>query len=542
MKQNKYSNKHWKNYLLVSLLFLFFGLSFLIFPENIKSIQIDKNLELDHEPRSSGIWATLDLTNPLEVNNTLFPHYTNITIKGRLYNRLDGTNKSGYLIGISINGAPKNKFNDTTDAYGKFEINYTVEPSLSAYSSHKINATVIQVTPDKVEYRHHYTIYTNATSYFDTDWLNSDDPSIPRIPGEAFSLNGYLRYDNGSGIEDQSVSRYWKNETAQWLDGSDNTYPVPLRGKFEYNLNIGGTNSQYITENISIRLVYSGEPGKTNASQIVIPIKLFKNITCIWNTISQAAEGDQITIKGRVVSRTNNSMGIAKRKVRILFDGNIIGIPTTDANGNFSYLYNVPTGIGAKSIQVEIVTALSLTLNSSTPYSINIVAGTGGTVDPPSNPSLLPPFQTFLMVFIPIISGIIAVLVVIGIRRLKKQEIESRSVKLPLEKKILNMKILKDTGRIEEALSYLFNAIYMDLVDAKFGRKRTVTETIRDFAIISVKDLNLNPTSIYPFITKVEEIIYARPFTVTNKDFYDSIALFSPIYYELTGYKFKLNF
>ena len=134
------------------------------------------------------------------------------------------------------------------------------------------------------------------------------------------------------------------------------------------------------------------------------------------------------------------------------------------------------------------------------------------------------------MIFIPIISVVGGILVVIGIRRLRKQEVDSRSINLPLEKRFKNMKILKATDRIEEALSYLFNAIYMDLVNAKFGRKREVTETIRDFAIISVKELELNPTAIYPFITKVEEIIYARPFTVTEKDFYDTIGLFSPIY------------
>lgn len=119
---------------------------------------------------------------------------------------------------------------------------------------------------------------------------------------------------------------------------------------------------------------------------------------------------------------------------------------------------------------------------------------------------------------------------------------KSSLVRVPLEGKIRNLKILKDTGRLEESLSYLFNAIYMDLVGAKYGRKIKPTETIRDFAIISVKKLNLNPASIYPFITKVEEIIYGRPFKINEKDFYDSCALFSPIYFELTGYDFILNF
>ena len=72
--------------------------------------------------------------------------------------------------------------------------------------------------------------------------------------------------------------------------------------------------------------------------------------------------------------------------------------------------------------------------------------------------------------------------------------------------------------------------------------KIKTTETIRDFAIISVKELNLNPASIYPFITKVEEIIYGRPFKIKENDFYDACGLFSPVYFELTGYDFVLNF
>jgi len=101
--------------------------------------------------------------------------------------------------------------------------------------------------------------------------------------------------------------------------------------------------------------------------------------------------------------------------------------------------------------------------------------------------------------------------------------------------------ILKDTGRLEESLSYLFNAIYLDLVQAKFGKTRNDNETIRDFAIISVKELNLSPTNIYPFIQKVEEIIYAKPYRISDIDFYNTIELFSPIYHELTGYNFVLN-
>ena len=101
---------------------------------------------------------------------------------------------------------------------------------------------------------------------------------------------------------------------------------------------------------------------------------------------------------------------------------------------------------------------------------------------------------------------------------------------------------MKDTGRLEESLSYLFQAIYLELINAKYGRIKGKTETIRDFAIISVKELNLNPANIYPFIQNVEKIIYDKPFIITDEQFYTAVDLFSPIYFELTGYNFILNF
>jgi len=146
------------------------------------------------------------------------------------------------------------------------------------------------------------------------------------------------------------------------------------------------------------------------------------------------------------------------------------------------------------------------------------------------------------MVLIPIIIGIVAGFAIFGYFYLKKQKEESMLVKLPLESRIRNLKILKETGRMEESLSYLFQSIYMELINGKYGRRIKENETIRDFAIISVRALNLNPATIYPFIQKVEEIIYARPFIINDKDFYETVELFSPIYFELTGYNFVLNF
>jgi hypothetical protein len=535
-KMKRYTNKHKREYLLFSIIFLIFIFPFLIPTKNNDIIQEDTNVLTKKSPKTSGWWATIDLINPAEVNDTRFPRFSTIQIKGRLYNRVNGTGKDGYTVGIEVNDIPYYKYNATTNLTGYFTINYTIEGvSLNVHSNHTLNATVIGATPDKVEYRHFYYIRVNGTSYFDINTILSDDPNRPLIPGENFHLEGHLRYDNGSGIPSQTVYRYWINETER-LEGSGQINPVPLEGLFDYDFTI----PTFVSKNITIKLNYTGVANKANWTQIFIPLKLFRNITCYWSIVGSATVGDQITVQGGVVSRTNNSMGIAGRDLRIYYNGSLIGSPITDLNGNFSFPYTIPTGLGLFDFQVILNTTLPITVNSSITHTISITAAVPPA--PPTTPPTTPPFLDFIIIFIPIVAGIVAVLVVYGVRKLRKQEVESRSTKLPLERRIRNMKILKDTGRIEEALSYLFNAVYMDLVDAKFGRKREVNETIRDFAIVSVKELNLNPSAIYPFITKVEEMIYARPFTIVDKDFYDTVGLFSPIYYELTGSYFKLNF
>jgi len=278
-------------------------------------------------------------------------------------------------------------------------------------------------------------------------------------------------------------------------------------------------------------------PNIDPSQTVLTNIRLFNNFNCIWNTVNNASEGDLIAINGQLSSSETPSLKIYDRSIRIFYDGILIDLVDTDINGNFYYDYRIPAGVGNKTIRIELIDTTPGILLSSTIISVSAAIIT--LPSPPDTPS---PFLGFFIVFVPILIGVIAGLAVYGFFYYKKQDKESRVVNLPLESKIKNLKILKETGRLEESLSYLFNAIYMELVSAKYGRVRKVNETIRDFAIISVKQLKLNPASIYPFIQKVEQIIYAQPFQITEKDFYNTIELFSPIYLQITGYNFVLNF
>ncbi|MFW9896702.1 MAG: hypothetical protein ACFFD7_12925, partial [Candidatus Thorarchaeota archaeon] len=84
------------------------------------------SLNIDVKPKTSWFWATLDLTNPGEVNNSLFTHYTSISVKGRLYNKISGDNKSGYNVAIEVNDVVDMGYTDQTDPNGQFDINYMI--------------------------------------------------------------------------------------------------------------------------------------------------------------------------------------------------------------------------------------------------------------------------------------------------------------------------------------------------------------------------------------------------------------------------------
>ena len=52
---------------------------------------VHNNSYNDKNPKMSWFWATLDLTNPGEINNSLFTHSASISVKGRLYNKINGS-------------------------------------------------------------------------------------------------------------------------------------------------------------------------------------------------------------------------------------------------------------------------------------------------------------------------------------------------------------------------------------------------------------------------------------------------------------------
>ncbi|MHA2287652.1 MAG: hypothetical protein ACXABG_02575 [Promethearchaeota archaeon] len=503
---------------------------FIIYPSvaNLSTTNYQIIYNKDQNIKSAGIWATLDLTNPVGINNSRFTHDTLISIQGRLFNRIPpgGEGKPGYTVAIEVDDVVDSNFNGITDLNGYFQIDYIVDPSLDIFSSHKIEATVIAPTPpDNVEYRTHYIIDVNTTSYFEYN-----DPFNAKMLGEFFDFDfdDYLRYYDGSGIPFSLINYYW-------YDGSN-----IVDNNFVFTDGTGLIDSIFIPDfgitTLALKLNFTSPPDVGPSEVNFTNTKLFSNISCIWNLPSTIRASSNLRISGQVISRTDPSLAIDNRMINIFYNGTFVGSALTDSDGDFSVNHPLPQWTGQTIISIRLPNTLGK----------NVVTRRFVTVHEPSTPTgpgaQVPPFLMFFSIFLPIIGVVIGGLAFYGYRYYKKQDKLSKVVNIPLESKIINLKILKESGRLEESLSYLFNAIYMDLIGAKFGRIRKGNETIRDFAIVSVKNLKLSPATIYPFIQKVEEIIYAKPFQITDSEFYGTINLFSPVYFELTGYNFELNF
>ena len=478
----------------------------------------------------SAFWASVNITN-YQLNGTRHYHNDTITIIGNLkYN--NGTGVQFTEVAIFVDDVISPQFTNITNSIGDFQVNFRIPFTFDVHSisGYKIQVNVTDESRGNVFKENYLIIFANATSVFDITRIDN----FPKIPGEDFRVEGFLRYDNmnGTGISDVQINYHWFNSTYNWPNKF--FFTSPSDGSFTQDITIP---TNVFNQTISLNLSYSGDFPKINNSEVVIPnINLFSNVTCDWNIPDNASEEQTITIAGQLFSLNNPSLKLSNRTLIISFDGIPIDSVDTDSNGYFSCTYNVTSGTGLKPIEIEVVNTAGLFLTLVDYINITAAPYT------PSNDGGLPPFLMFSLIFFPILGGITAALAILGYRYFKKQEKESRVVSLPLESKLINLKLLKDSGRLEESISYLFNAIYIDLVGAKYGRTRKDNETIRDFAIISVKELKLTPTAIYPFIQKVEEIIYAKPFKITENDFYKTCELFSPVYFQLTGYNFQLNF
>ena len=102
-----------------------------------------------------------------------------------------------------------------------------------------------------------------------------------------------------------------------------------------------------------------------------------------------------------------------------------------------------------------------------------------------------------------------------------------------IKQKFENVKVLVETNRSKEAIAYIY-LIYNDIITLKYKKPRLAYQTIREYAITCVNELGQKPETIYPFIKKIEDIIYGG-IEPTSTELNFTIDLFSNLYNEVTG-------
>jgi hypothetical protein len=108
-----------------------------------------------------------------------------------------------------------------------------------------------------------------------------------------------------------------------------------------------------------------------------------------------------------------------------------------------------------------------------------------------------------------------------------------------IKQRLRNVKVLLETERPKEAIAYIY-LIYNDIIKLKYKKQRLAHQTIREYAIICVNELEQKPESVYPFIKKIEDIIYGG-IEPTKKEFEYTMQLFLILYKEITNKSFSFS-
>ncbi|TFG17653.1 MAG: hypothetical protein EU533_08190 [Promethearchaeota archaeon] len=120
--------------------------------------------------------------------------------------------------------------------------------------------------------------------------------------------------------------------------------------------------------------------------------------------------------------------------------------------------------------------------------------------------------------------------------RKKKEE---QRPEIDVGQRMENLKVLIDSNRSKEGIAYIY-LLYNDIIREKFNKPRLSHQTIREYAITCVNELGQNPESVYPFIKKIEDIIYGGLEPTTN-EFQFTLQLFGNLYKEITGKTFSFT-
>lgn len=104
---------------------------------------------------------------------------------------------------------------------------------------------------------------------------------------------------------------------------------------------------------------------------------------------------------------------------------------------------------------------------------------------------------------------------------------------MDLGSRLKNIQLLVGTKRIREAIAYQY-MIFVLICTAKYRVQKHPSQSIRDYAMIMVKDHGLNPAVVYPFVQEVESVIYGNK-PITEETYKRTLTVFGKVFEELVG-------
>lgn len=113
----------------------------------------------------------------------------------------------------------------------------------------------------------------------------------------------------------------------------------------------------------------------------------------------------------------------------------------------------------------------------------------------------------------------------------KKKQPERKT--FDLGARIRNIKTLIQSKRPKEAIAYEYMLFTM-LCATKYRERKHPSQSVRDYAMKMVKEHGLDPTNVYPFVQKVEEVIYGG-LHPSEEAFQTSMTLFGKVFEEIVG-------
>ncbi|MHA1731058.1 MAG: hypothetical protein ACTSU5_03905 [Promethearchaeota archaeon] len=336
------------------------------------------------------------------------------------------------------------------------------------------------------------------------------------FPGEVYRFVGTLVDEQGNAVDSQQVelkeggSGTVISTTYTDEDGTFNfDYIVDVGGATTLEVNFSGT-TDYLSSatHFSFYLI----------QDVVVQLSL--------STQSPTA-GQSVQVNGTLLL-ANSQVPITFRDFQLQMGDSVV-TGKTDSSGNFSLNVQAPYVNGTYPIRVSLYNSQTgaLMIDSDTGQAVTVV--------PPSGGGFLADFW-WVFVVAGVAAAAVAAVFLLYRRGAFQRKVKpkKRPVVKTLTPEYLRMvEYFYRAGRIKEAVAYLFAQISR-IIEGVKEVQRDPSTTARAFATQLIEDGVMTPEVLFPFVQKVEEVLYSGS-PVKREDLVQAFDLFNKLYQSITN-------